>query len=279
MKVVGVIQARTGSTRYPEKVLRELPFGSGVTVCQQVIRRLKAASRIDEVVVATTTEPPDDRIEDLAGREGVKCFRGSVRDVLSRYYLAAKENSADVVVRITADCPVIDPQIVDRVVGEHLESGSDFTSNILRRTFPHGLDTEVLSFGALETAHLRATEPFEREHVCPYVTKSNPDAFNIRSIEASGELHRPDIRITLDTEQDYALLCAVYDYLYFDNECFGAQEVVRLFVEKPWLSIINKNVVHKKIFDSPRQELEEAIRVLDLQELTGAKKLLMSHLQ
>jgi len=279
MRIAAVIQARVSSTRLPGKVLKELPYGSGITVLEQVIRRLKRCKKLNDIIVATTTGEEDAEIVNVAEREQAKYFRGSKEDVLSRYYSASKENDLEILVRITSDCPCIDPEVVDLVIEKHLAAKADFTSNILNRTFPHGLDTEVLNFDTLEKAHLQAKQAFEREHVCPYIFKSNPQMFKISSVEAPERLHAPDIRITLDTEQDYALLCAIFDYLYSENEFFCTADIIKLFRDKPWLKTINKNVAHKKIFDSLQPELEEAIRILDLQELNRAKELLMSHLK
>lgn len=249
MKIGAVVQARTGSTRFAEKILKELPYDSGITVLEQVIRRVKRCKKLSDVIVATTTEKEDDELVSIAQREGAKHFRGSKEDVLSRYYFACKENDLKIIVRITSDCPCIDAEVVDSVIEKHMATKADFTSNTLVRTFPHGLDTEVLNFDTLEKAHFEAKQGFEREHVCPYIYKSNPQMFKISTVEAPQRLRAPDIRITLDTEEDYALLCAVFDYLYPKNKFFGTEDIIKLFNDKPWLKIINKNVVHKKIFD------------------------------
>jgi spore coat polysaccharide biosynthesis protein SpsF len=225
-----------------------------------------------------TGEKEDDELVKVAQKEGVAHFRGSKEDVLSRYYLASKEYKLDIIVRITSDCPCIDPEVVDLVIEKHIATNADFTSNILKRTFPHGLDTEVLNFNALEKAHFEAKEGFEIEHVCPYIYKNNPGMFRILSVEAPENLHAPDIRITLDTEQDYALLCSVFDYLYSENEFFNAEDIIKLFSDKPWLKIINKNVIHKKIFNSLEAELKEGVKILDSQELHRAKELLTKHI-
>ena len=146
MKIGAILQARTSSTRLPGKVLKELPLGSGITALGQMIRRLKKSQKIDEIIVATTEEKSDDAIVQVAEKENVKYFRGSLTDVLGRYYLAAKENRLDIVVRITGDCPCIDPQIVDLVIERHLGEKGDMTSNVVKRSYPDGLDVEVLSF-------------------------------------------------------------------------------------------------------------------------------------
>lgn len=271
MRTGAVVQARTSSTRLPGKVLKELPMGSGVTVLEQVIRRLKQ-SKLDEIVVATTTEDVDNLIVEIAKKEGVKYFRGSLDDVLERYYLAARENHLDVVVRVTSDCPCIDPDIVDLLVENHLETCVDYTSNDLIPTFPRGLDVEVVNFRALETAHKNASEAFEREHVTPYIYK-RPESFKISSVEAPDELNAPDIRITLDTEEDYCLLCAVFDYLE-ENGSFRTWDLVDLFKSRPWLKIINKKIVQKSFFDDLDHEIRAALELLEMQELDNAKKFL-----
>jgi len=279
MRIGAVIQARVSSTRLQAKVLKELPYGSGIRVLEQVIRRARSSKKLSDVIVATTTEKEDDALVNIAQSEGVKYFKGSKEDVLSRYYIASKGNDLDIIVRITSDCPCVDPEVVDLVLEKHISTEADYTSNTLVRTFPHGLDIEVLNFDTLEKAYFSAKQDFEREHVCPYIYKSNPQMFKISSVQAPEELHAPDIRITLDTEQDYALLCAVFDYLYAKNEFFGTKDIIKLFGDKPWLKAINGNVVQKKIFDSLQQELEEAMRILDLQELERARELLAKHLQ
>jgi len=279
MKTGAIIQARTSSTRLPSKVLKDLPYGSGITVLQQVIRRLKKATRLDDVIIATTMDKADAAIVKLSEKENARWFRGSTEDVLARYYLAAKENNLDIVVRVTCDCPCMDSEVVDWVLEKHLTAKADFTSNVLNRTFPHGLDVEILNFDALEKAHFEATEASEREHVCPYIYKSKPHMFKICEVRASEKFCGPDIRITLDTKEDYTLLCMVFDYLYPENEFFGTEGVIKLFRNKPWLKTINENIAHKGVFTSLQQELKEAIRILDLQELKRAKELLAKHLQ
>jgi spore coat polysaccharide biosynthesis protein SpsF len=279
MKIGAIVQARTSSTRLPGKILMELPYGGSVTVLQQVIRRLKKSKRLGDIIVATTTDEIDGKIAGLAEKEDVKWFRGSSNDVLARYYLAAEENDLDVVVRITSDCPCIDPAIVDWVLEKHLAAKADFTSNAINRTFPRGLDVEILTFDALKKTHLEAAETFEREHVCPYIYKSKPQMFKICEVRASEKFYGPNIRITLDTEEDYTLLCAVFDYLYPGDKFFGANDIIKLFRDKPWLSDINKSVVQKRIFDSVNQEIEEAIRLLDLQGLKRAKEILARRMQ
>jgi spore coat polysaccharide biosynthesis protein SpsF len=278
MKIGAIIQARTSSTRLPNKVLKELPYGSKVSVLQQVIRRLKKSKKINHIIIATTPDKQDQEIVKKAKKESVKWFIGSKEDVLSRYYLAAKANKLDIIVRVTSDCPCIDPKIVDFVISRHLKTNAEYTSNSLKRTFPHGLDTEVMNFSNLERAYHEAKQDFEREHVTPFIYKTKADVFRITSIEAPKNMYYPDIRITLDTEEDYALLCSVFDYLYPENELFDTKDIIRLFKEKPWLKLINKNVAQKKLFDSLEDEIKEAIKICDLQDLKRAREVFESRL-
>ena len=264
-----IIQARTTSTRLPGKVLKELPWGSGITALGQVIRRLKRASSLDRIIVATTENREDEAIVEIARKEKVHYFRGSEKDVLSRYYYAAKENGLDTVVRVTSDCPCIDPDFIDRVVEELFESGMDYVSYSGARRFPRGLDGEAFTMKALERNFIEAKKDFEREHVTPYIYMTGQ--FRLKRLDAPEEFSAPEIRVTLDTIEDYALLCTVYDYLYPQNPFFGAGDIVGLFKARPWLKFINEKVVQKKILSSLEEELREAEILLDLQDLKRAR--------
>jgi spore coat polysaccharide biosynthesis protein SpsF len=277
MKIAAIIQARTSSTRLSGKVLKELPYASGITCLEQVIRRLKKSKRLNGIIIATTKEKEDNEIIDITKKEDVKYFRGSKENVLSRYYFAAKENNINLIIRITSDCPCIDADITDLTIDDHISKMADYTSNSLTRTYPHGLDVEVFNFDALEKAYKNATKDYEKEHVTPYINR-NPKIFKINVVKAPKELYAPDIRITLDTEEDYALLCAVFDYLYPQNKYFNAYDIVNLFKGKPWLKLINKKIIQKKIFNTLEEELEEAVKILDLQDLNKARDFIREHL-
>lgn len=274
-----IIQARTGSTRLPGKVLLHLPYHTETTVLEQVIRRCEASKLADTVIVATTTNPSDDKIVDIAKKMNIGVFRGDEKDVLSRYYHAAREFSIDTIVRITSDCPCIDPNVIDMVIRAYLDSDVDYVSNTLDRTFPRGQDVEVFSFECLEKAYFNATKEFEREHVTPYMYMNPPSECKVMNVSAPSNLADPTIRITLDTEEDYALLCSVYDYLYPKNELFGLEDIIRLFREKPWLKLINKKVLQKKIYISPQEEILDAIKMLELQDMKIAAEILQKYLE
>lgn len=245
MKVGAIIQARMSSTRLPGKVLKFLPFDSDITVLEQVIRRTKKSNLIDEIIVATTTEPQDDDIVKIAEKEGISWFRGSEYNVLERYYLAAKDSKLDIILRITSDCPCLEWNIMDEVIGKLLKNNLDYVGS---GGYPRGCgDLECFTFSSLETAYREASQEFEREHVCPYIYKTAPQKFKIGSIKAAEKLCAPDIRVTLDTLEDYAVLCAVFDFLYYKKMFFQTKDIIELFQEKPWLRFINHKVVQKSI--------------------------------
>ncbi len=189
------------SSRLPGKVL--MPIG-GSTALESVVERLTGCAELDEVAVATSERDDDDRVAAVAEAMGAKVVRGSLEDVLARYELAASILEPDAVVRITADCPLVAPELVDRLVRLWRRSGADYVANSVEpRTFPKGLDAEVVSRDALAVAASRAEDPYEREHVTPYIRR-RPDAFATRGLWMTPSAG--DVRITLDTEDDYARL-------------------------------------------------------------------------
>lgn len=274
MNIVCIIQARTTSSRLPNKVLLSLPYGSNKTVLEQVIERVKKSKLINKIVVATTMNKTDDQIEKLCQNFNIVCSRGSENNVLSRYYQAARENNAELVVRITSDCPCIDAEIIDGLIEKHLKEKNDYTSNSLIRSYPHGLDCEVFSFRLLEEAFNNATEKFEKEHVTPYIYKTNKAKFKIGYLVLKDSKEYEKIRITLDTKEDYTLLCSVYDYLYKENRSFKCSDIIKLFERKPWLYNINSSIEQKKTCSNLEEEIEEALRLLKKQDLNRVEKYL-----
>jgi spore coat polysaccharide biosynthesis protein SpsF len=242
MKIVAIVQARMGSSRLPRKVLKDL---GGATVLDRVLNRLGRSWLIQESVVATTIEPADDAIVEHCERTGRKVFRGSEQDVLDRYYQAAKYVNADVVVRITSDCPVIDPEVTDATVHAFLDRHADYASNVLVRTYPRGLDTEVMTVQALERAWRESTKPYEREHVTPYIYE-NPQEFKLHGIENDTDCSGH--RWTVDTPEDLQLLRAIYER-FGGRDDFGWREVLKLVESDPSLAEINRNVVQKAVHE------------------------------
>ena len=240
-KIVAIIQARCGSTRLPNKVLKEL---AGQPMLAHVVKRIKLAKTITDVIVATTKQTTEDGIVQLCRNRGWLYFRGSEEDVLDRYYQAAIKYQVSIIVRITADCPLLDPQVIDSVVKAYLNSGADYTSISNKSGFPRGLDAEIFSFEVLEKTHREARQDYEREHVTPYIYE-HPEIFKIQSVKATGKLKRPDLRLTVDTEEDFKLIKEIYQRLYRNDRIFYTEEVIDLLDKHPELLAINAHVEQK----------------------------------
>jgi spore coat polysaccharide biosynthesis protein SpsF len=240
MRTLAMVQARMGSTRLPGKVLMDL---GGETVLSRVVRRLRRAALVDEVVVATTDSPGDDVIVRECRRLDTRCFRGSESDVLDRYYRAAQAYAAGAVVRVTADCPLIDAELVDETVGVFQDRLADYASNLFPRTYPRGLDVEVFTMGALERNWREAREPYQREHVTPYFYE-HPELFRLASLY--GQTDYSQYRWTLDTAADLDLLRTIYARL--DNrDDFGWREAIEVMEREPELAELNAHVVQKAL--------------------------------
>jgi spore coat polysaccharide biosynthesis protein SpsF len=239
LKVIAIIQARMGSTRLPGKVLADI---HGHAMLFHVVRRTESAKTLDRIVIATTTDPADDAIVAWCGEHKVNCFRGNEMDVLDRYYQAACQNNAEAVVRITSDCPMIDPQIVDKTVSAFLSEQPDYASNTRVRTYPRGLDTEVMTFAALQRAWTEARRPYQRTHVTPYIYE-NPGLFKILSV--TGEADHSAYRWTVDTREDLEFVRAVYSRLR--SEIFSFSDAMNLMKREPELAEINRSVLQKAL--------------------------------
>ena len=242
-KVVGVIQARMGSSRLPGKTLMDV---AGKPMLQHVVERLSRAARIDEVVVATSTHAQDQVILDFAEGMGVRAVAGSEGDVLARYVMAAVESSADLVVRVTADCPLVDPVLSDLVIERYIQEHADYAANCIRQTYPRGVETEVFSAAKLAAIDRLTSKKYEREHVTPYFYE-HPESFNLVFLEAQGELHRPDLRLCVDTPEDMTLIRTLFERLGADSNAFSMLDVVRLMTREPELRAINERVHQKHL--------------------------------
>ncbi|MBL8609095.1 MAG: NTP transferase domain-containing protein [Myxococcales bacterium] len=239
MRRVAIIQARTGSSRLPRKVLADV---AGAPMLRRVIDRARRARRIDDVVVATTTEGADDAVAELARAAGVGCFRGSETDVLGRYAAAAREARADLVVRLTADCPLVDPAVIDRVVSAlERDPSSDYASTELPTpTFPRGLDVEALFADVLFRVERMATSRPAREHVTWFIYGEAPALFRARGVSDSED--NSDLRWTVDTEADLALVRALYAALDLDARPVPHGAIVAHVRSHASLAAINAHV-------------------------------------
>ena len=239
-KIVAIVQARMGSTRLPGKVLKEV---LSRPLLSYQIERMAQSRLIDELVIATTPNSNEPIIE-LCKKENVSYFIGSEKDVLERYYLAAKQHQADIVVRMTSDCPLIDADIVDNVINMYKNNNFDYVSNTQIRTFPRGMDTEVFSFSALERAYKEAKIEYEHEHVTPYLYL-NAEKFKIGQYIQDQDFN--EIRLTVDTPEDFELIKRLFEKLYPINSKFSLEDILEVLKENPsWLEI-NKEIVQKKL--------------------------------
>jgi len=239
-KVVAIIQARMGSTRLPGKVLSDL---HGRTMLARVVRRVGRARNIQQVLVAATEGQVDEPIVAECRSLGVPCFRGSEDDVLDRYHAAAAASGADVVVRITSDCPLIDPDVTDQVVAAFLHSDAHYASNTLQRTWPQGLDTEAFHAAALNVAWREARQPYERAHVTPCFYQ-HPERFRLLSV--TGPEDHSQGRWTVDTAEDLDFARTVYERLDRDD-AFSWRYVLELLAREPAIAALNRHVRQKRL--------------------------------
>lgn len=233
MKVVAILQARTSSSRLPNKVL--LPILGRPMLAQQ-LARVSRAKLIDEVIVATSYDSSDDGIEALCVELGLPCYRGELDDVLSRFYFASKLIKSDLIVRLTGDCPLTDPSLIDDVIEFHINGGFDYSSNGLNPTFPDGLDVEIFKTKILEQVYSEATLPSEREHVTLYIN-NHKELFKLGSFEQAIDMS--DMRWTVDEKEDFEFVSIVYNNLFHLNENFSTLDILNLLKSNPDILNIN----------------------------------------
>ncbi|WP_445636150.1 Acylneuraminate cytidylyltransferase [Nostoc sp. DSM 114161] len=242
MKIVIIVQARMTSTRLPGKVLKKVLDRS---LLEYQIERLKRVNLANEIVIVTTKNSTDLPIVELCHSLFIPYFRGSEEDVLARYYEAAKEHHADVVVRVTSDCPLIDPQVIDKVIQFYLdhEYKYDYVSNCLERSYPRGMDTEVFSFSALHQAFVEATAQPDREHVTPFIYM-HPERYRVANIVNSD--NQSSHRWTVDTADDFELVKRIIQALYPQIPNFTLEDCLNLLRQYPDWSLINAHVEQKQ---------------------------------
>jgi spore coat polysaccharide biosynthesis protein SpsF len=243
VKTVAIVQARMSSSRLPGKIMRPVV---GKPLLELLVERLKRASRVDEVVIATTTNDGDDQVESLTQRLGIGCFRGSEQDVLDRVLGAAHATQTDVIVEITGDCPLIDFQVIDKLVDVYQANDFDYVANVLKRTYPRGLDTQVFATTALEEVARLTDDPVDHEHVSLYIYQ-HPERFRLHNVESGLPEEFWDLRLTVDTAEDFELIRRIYEELYPVNPAFTIQDVIGLFQRQPELRAINQHIVQKAV--------------------------------
>lgn len=222
------------SSRLSEKVLKDI---LGKPMLARQIERVRRAETIDELIVATSDQTEDDAIEALCRDQGVMCFRGSLDDVLDRYYQCALPHNPDHVVRLTGDCPLADPAIIDQVVRFHQGGDYDYTSNALTPTWPDGMDVEAVRMACLRDAWSEAELPSEREHVTVFINK-RPDRFRLGSVIRNDD--QSAVRLTVDEPEDLELVRRIYEHLYPGNPAFGMDDIMNLLSQSPDLMTLNE---------------------------------------
>lgn len=234
MNIVAIIQARTNSSRLPEKVLKKI---NGKTILEIILDRLSRSKLIKKTIIATTTNTSDDKISELAKKNNISCFRGSEHNVLERYYMASKAENADIVVRITGDCPILDPLLVDKVIESLINEDADYSCNVNPPTYPDGLDVEAIKFKAIETAYYATKASFDIEHVTPFIRNSS----QFKTVNVASDHNYSNSRWTLDEQQDLEVIENIFHHFHPDIH-FSWESVMRLEQEKPFLFSQNKTI-------------------------------------
>lgn len=248
MKILAIIQARVGSTRLPGKVLMKL---KDKTVLEHIARRVKASNYVTDIIVATTTNKENEKIVDLCKKNKVKVYRGSENNVLDRFYQAAKPYHPQHIVRITADCPLIDPKIIDEVINLHLKTKADYTTNTLELSYPDGEDVEIITYKALKEAWQKAELASELEHVTLYIRNHAKD-FVIKNL-----IHKTNLsfyRWTLDNREDFELIKIIYDHLYPKDKYFNMDKVVEFLSNYPQALKVNQLISRNEGLKKSLQE-------------------------
>lgn len=231
--ILGILQARASSSRLPGKVLKPL---LGEPMLARQIERLKRSTRLDQLVVATSDQREDEAIAALCTQLGVPCFRGPLDDVLQRFHLAAQAFGPSQIVRLTGDCPLADPALIDELIELHLTGGYDYSSNGWEPSYPDGLDAEILSTATLNLLAERADTPAQREHVTYYI-RQHEDQFKIGKLERQPSLAH--LRWTVDEPADFTLVEQIYQRLYPSNPAFATDDILALLTREPALATLN----------------------------------------
>ena len=246
--VVAVVQARVSSSRLPGKVLKTI-LGEPMIVRQ--LERIRHCRLVSRIAVATSTDASDDPLAAVCANAGFPVHRGSLADVLDRFYRCAASFAPDHVVRMTGDCPVIDPAVADGVIRYHLDGGYDFTSNALQPTFPDGLDVEVVRFAALERTWREAHLPSEREHVMPYIY-AHPELFRIGHFKS--ETDRSHLRWTVDEPEDFELIRQLYEELLPGKPAFSMEDILAVLETNPRLAAVNRGFKRNEGLEKSRAQ-------------------------
>jgi len=257
--ILVIVQARVSSSRLPGKVIRPL---LGKPMILRQIERLKRIKQLDKLILATSTDPSDDRLAEVCVRDGIECFRGNLDDVLDRFYQAALQYRPDYIVRLTGDCPLADPELIDEVISFTLKGSYDYGCNCLEPTYPDGLDVEMFRFSCLETAWKEATLPSQRQHVTPFIIQQT-DRFRIACMK--NDIDLSSLRWTVDELADFDLITLIYEALYSGIPEFVTVDILNLLKERPYLQKLNSAINRNEGY---------AASLLEDAEITSDKELI-----
>jgi spore coat polysaccharide biosynthesis protein SpsF len=253
MKKITIVQARVGSSRLPGKVMKTI---LGKSVLELQLERMRWSKECGQIIVATSINPFDDVIETFCREKNIEVFRGSELDLLERHYLCARKYGADVVAKIPSDCPLIDYRIIDRVFSFYDETKYDYISNLHPATYPDGNDVEIFSMEALERAYIEASRPLEREHTTPYFWE-NSQLFRLGNLEWERGLdYSMSHRFTIDYQEDFDFIKAVYERLYPSNPTFSLEDILRLLEEDSSIYELNSKFVGVNWYRNHLDELK-----------------------
>ncbi len=234
--ILGIVQARVSSSRLPEKVISPL---LGKPMILRQIERLKRINQLDRLILATSNDASDNRLAEICAQEGVECFRGNLDDVLDRFYQAALTCRPDYIVRLTGDCPLADPELIDKVITFFFAGSYDYGCNCLEPSYPDGLDVEIFRFSCLEDAWKEATLPSQREHVTPFIHQQ-PDRYRIACMKSEVDLS--GLRWTVDEPADFDFVTRIYEALYPWNPKFVTADILELLEQQPDLLTLNSAI-------------------------------------
>lgn len=243
LKRVATIEARMTSSRLPGKIMKEI---IGRPLLERLVERVRRASLVDEVIVATTVNPQDDAVEKWAAQAGISIYRGSEDDVLLRVLEAAKAYSGDIIIELTGDCPLLDPAMIDEVVQFYLDNDYDYVSNILERTYPRGFDIQVFSTAVLDEVNRLTQDPADHEHVSLYIYE-HPERYRCGGLRAPEPLCAPDFRLCVDTADDLEVIRKIFDALYPKNPAFPALDILNFLRQHPEIAELNTHIRQKPV--------------------------------
>lgn len=274
MKVGIIIQARMGSTRLPNKVLNTL-FDGNTTIIKEIIERSSLAEGISQVIVAISNSKVDDKLEEYIKNEtNAIVFRGDEENVLSRFQQAAAKYNFDQIIRLTGDNPCIDPLIIEQALGSHITMDADYTytSNL-----PIGMNVEVAKVSALNIACEEGNSKEDKEHVTHFI-RQHSDRFKLNFLKIATPIDVSELRLTVDTKEDYLLMRLIFDLLKPETNIFGLKEIINLYSKRSYIFEINKEIHQKKVFNTLEEEAVEAISVLNQQDLNMVAEFLKKEL-